>query len=298
MSKSQLTTFQVSEGQAGQRLDNFLFTRLKNTPKTHIYRMIRKGSIRVNKKRAKCQTPLLDGDAVSLPFLVEDQVAPDLEKLDVTRRLQRNILHQTDDWLVLNKPAGVVSQPGGRHAFAVSDYLSSALKCSLLPVHRLDRGTSGVMLFAKNARWAKILQEALADPRTQKIYQALCYHAWTGGDKSFKMHLEKQDRKMKVVDHGLLAVTSVKPVQVNSEFSHLEVSITTGRMHQIRVCLAHLGHPLLGDRLYGVGEFNEFWQSPWPFLHANKLSIIIEGQQYEFIAPLTLEKEKCLKTIF
>ena len=293
---AEVTKFEVTAGEQGQRLDNFLLSRVREVPKAHLYRMIRKGSIRVNGKRARVVAGLVSGDVVSLPFL-QDLPAKQVEiNADMLLKVKRAVLLEHDDFIVLNKPVGMVCQPGDGFTYGIADCLFKILGKRVYPLHRLDRGTSGVLMLAKSTVAARDLQLALQS--AQKIYLTIVHGRWQNMEQVYRMQLEKLDRKVIISDQGKWAVSEFYPLYVTDQFSHMQVKISTGRMHQIRVMLSELGHPVIGDALYGEKGSCLGWSKQSPFLHASELKFNYKGDDLFFQAPLTEEQQRCLHTLY
>ena len=279
---------------AGQRLDNFLIRQLKGVPKTHVYRIIRSGEVRVNKGRAQADTRVETGDVVRLPPVrtserAEQKAVAIAQAQEVSRHgatstvggfapaAEFPILFEDDFLLAIDKPAGVAVHGGSGVSFGVIEQLRMARPESdfLELVHRLDRETSGVLLIAKRRMALKLLQEQFRERETDKVYLALVKGAWPANQRVIDKALHKYEapngeRRVKVVanDHpdGLRSVTLVKvrstfpAISPNGAFTLLEVTIKTGRTHQIRVHLADAGHPIAGDDKYGDFELNKALQ--------------------------------------
>jgi 23S rRNA pseudouridine955/2504/2580 synthase len=293
----QATLVTVDEDYAGQRLDNFLIRQLKGVPKTHVYRIIRSGEVRVNKGRAHADTRVEAGDIVRLPPVRTSERAEQKAQamLSVMTEVARHgasstvggyapsrefpILFEDDFLLAIDKPAGVAVHGGSGVSFGVIEQLRMARPEAdfLELVHRLDRETSGILLIAKRRMALKLLQEQFRERETDKVYLALVSGNWPTSQRVIDKALHKYllpngERRVKVVanDHpdAMRSVTLVKvktqiaanPLAPATPFTLLEVTIKTGRTHQIRVHLAEAGHPIAGDDKYGDFELNKALQ--------------------------------------
>ncbi len=298
---NQATRVRVAEDDAGQRLDNFLIRQLKGVPKTHVYRIIRSGEVRINKGRAQADTRVESGDVVRLPPLRTSQRAEQKAQAmaeEVARHGASStvggyapsrefpILFEDDFLLAIDKPAGVAVHGGSGVSFGIIEQLRMARPEAdfLELVHRLDRETSGVLLIAKRRMALKLLQEQFRERETDKIYLALVSGIWPASHRVIDKALHKYllqgrdgtfgagERRVKVVanDHpdAMRSVTLVKvksaiaanPLAPATPFTLLEVTLKTGRTHQIRVHLASEGHPIAGDDKYGDFELNKALQ--------------------------------------
>ena len=278
--RPQVVHLTVDAESAGQRLDNYLIRQLKGVPKTHVYRIIRSGEVRVNKGRAGADTRVQAGDAVRVPPVRQAERA---EKPVPAREFA--VLFEDDHLLAIDKPAGVAVHGGSGLAFGVIEQLRRARPDARLLelVHRLDRETSGVLLIAKKRSALKHLQEQFRDRSTGKTYLALVAGDWPERLKVIDMPLHKYlqgdgERRVRVVDaahpDAMRAVTLVKVRERRDGCSLLEVTIKTGRTHQIRVHLAAQGHPIAGDDKYGDFDWNRRLQKQGlkrMFLHAWRL---------------------------
>ena len=311
------TLVTVDENADGQRLDNFLLRHLKGVPKTHVYRIIRSGEVRVNKGRAQADSRVATGDVVRIPPIrVSDKVEQKAELMAQLPAPAREFpsLFEDDHLIALEKPAGVAVHGGSGVSFGVIEQLRRARPQAkfLELVHRLDRETSGVLLVAKKRSALTQLQDQFRDRETGKTYLALVVGKWPGNKKVLDKPLVKfllpgkdgQDgeRRVRVTakddPDGMKSVTLVKVVQrlerQGAEFTQLEVTIKTGRTHQIRVHLASEGFPIAGDDKYGVFEVNKALQKQGlkrMYLHAWRLQFThpATGERCELHAELPTE---------
>jgi 23S rRNA pseudouridine955/2504/2580 synthase len=281
-------TLTVDEDSAGQRLDNFLMRHLKGVPKTHVYRIIRSGEVRVNKGRASAEQRVEAGDLVRLPPVrVSAQVQAKADAPAPAREFP--VLMEDEAMMAIDKPAGVAVHGGSGVSFGVIEQLRRARPAlaNLELVHRLDRETSGVLLVAKKRSALKNLQDQFRDRETGKTYLALVLGLWPSNKKVIDSPLMKYtipngvgegERRVKVVGkddpNGMRSITLVRVARTVGPYTLLEVTIKTGRTHQIRVHLASQGHPIAGDDKYGDFEHNKLLQKMGlkrMFLHAWQL---------------------------
>lgn len=321
MNAPQVLHLTVDEDAAGQRLDNFLFRHLKGVPKTHVYRIVRSGEVRLNKGRVGAEHKLVAGDVVRVPP-VRVSAEPQPSTTHVPAR-EFPVLFEDDAFLAIHKPAGVAVHGGSGVSSGVIEQLRQArpqARCLEL-VHRLDRETSGVLLIAKKRSALRQLQDQFRERVTGKTYLALVKGVWPVNRKVLDQPLHKYllpdgERRVKVVaaDHpdGMRSVTLVQVVaQVNDPAelqvedllgcSLLAVTIKTGRTHQIRVHLSHAGHVIAGDDKYGDFEWNRALVKAGHkrmFLHAWKLALNhpVSQQAMELQAALPLELRNMLPT--
>ena len=305
----------VDAESAGQRLDNFLIRHLKGVPKTHVYRIIRSGEVRVNKGRAAADTRVADGDVVRVPP-VRVSERPASAQAGAAPAREFPIVLEDEHLIALDKPAGVAVHGGSGVSFGVIEQLRRARAYGqpgglrfLELVHRLDRETSGLLLIAKKRSALKALQDQFRGRETGKTYLALVLGDWPERLKVIDQPLRRYllpsgdgegERRVKVVapddPEGMRSITLVKLRQrlvlpTGDAASLLEVTIKTGRTHQIRVHLAAQGHPIAGDDKYGDFERNKALQKQGlkrMFLHAWRLQFAhpATAQRMELHAPL------------
>ncbi|MGE0114207.1 MAG: RluA family pseudouridine synthase [Steroidobacteraceae bacterium] len=298
-------------GDVGQRLDNYLMRLLKAVPKSHVYRVLRKGEVRVNGKRAKPETRLALGDRVRIPPVrLDEKPAQSKPSVSLQQFITGTILHEDQDLLIINKPAGVAVHGGSGLAFGVIEALRTARPDlpELELVHRLDRDTSGVLLVAKRRAALRELHAALREREMTKRYLALVWGRWELGKKKIELPLltnQKQggERMVRVHPEGQSALSTFVPQQHFGKLATLmAVEIGTGRTHQIRVHAAYAGHPVAGDEKYGNKEGNDALRSfglRRMFLHAHSLEFARPGtgEHFSISAPLSEELNTVLTNL-
>lgn len=290
----------IDGDEAGQRIDNFLLARLKGVPKSMIYRIIRKGEVRVNKGRIKPEYKLAAGDSIRIPPVrvaekEEHAVSPKLEKVSA---LAECILYEDEHVMLINKPSGTAVHGGSGLSFGVIEGLRALRPEArfLELVHRLDRDTSGVLLIAKKRSALRSLHEQLRLKQMQKDYLALVRGQWQSHTKVvqaplLKNILQSGERVVKVSSEGKPSETRFK-VEERFEFATLvKASPVTGRTHQIRVHTLHAGHPIAFDDRYGDRDFDTQLASTKLnrlFLHASSLTFIhpSTGEKMRIEAPM------------
>lgn len=289
----------VVEDDAGQRLDNFLFRNLKGVPKGHVYRLLRTGQIRVNSRRSKPDYRLQAGDELRLPPVRQGEAQSAGQPSGRERTaLKAAIIHEDAHLLILDKPAGMAVHGGSGQSLGVIEALRALqpAHASLELVHRLDRETSGCLLIAKKRSTLRALHAAIREGRIEKRYLALVAGRWEGGERVVSAALEKNrlqggERMVKVAAGGKPAESHFRPVSRFRRATLVEVTIPTGRTHQIRVHAAHIGHPIVGDDKYGDREVNKYFRSlglKRMFLHAHSLGFVhpATGEPVAASAPL------------
>lgn len=288
----------IDESHVGQRIDNFLVFQLKGVPHSRIYRALRKGEVRVNKGRIQATYRLQLGDAVRLPPLRVPETTVSKPSLKLMTCLAESVIFENNDLIVLNKPAGLAVHAG------------SDVQCGLIEafrqmrpdikdlslVHRLDRDTSGCLVLAKNRVTLLALQTLQKDQEIEKTYVLRVKGVWPLGRQHVKLSLTKNkllggERMVVADDEGKPSETIFEPIRLIEDTTLLHARLITGRTHQIRVHVAHLGYPIIGDDKYGDRAFNKEFarknKSNRLFLHAEKLAFTLPGQQkLTFTAPV------------
>lgn len=284
----------------GQRIDNYLLRLAKGVPKSHVYRIVRSGEVRVNKSRVSADHRLNAGDEVRVPPLrvaaADEVVQPHATALDVP------ILYEDDDLIAVDKPSGLAAHGGSGIAFGLIERLRAARPNQpfLELAHRLDRETSGVLLLAKTRRALVSLHEQMREGAVDKRYLALVAGDWVNDRQHVRLALTKYinhsgERRVAVDEEGMASHTVFVLRKRYGNFSLLEADLRTGRTHQIRVHLAHLGYPIVGDDKYGDFDLNrranrgEFGaRFGRMFLHSNLACFVHPGDQrkIELEAPL------------
>lgn len=318
VASGQVSTIEIDEHSAGQRIDNFLLRVCKGVPKSHIYRILRSGEVRVNKGRIDAQYRLAYGDVVRVPPVRVAAADRARAEQPVVPAADFEILFEDDALIALNKPAGVAVHGGSGVAFGVIEQMRQARPRAkfLELVHRLDRETSGVLMLAKKRSALVGLHEQIRENRLDKRYYACVRGDWPaewGRRRAVKAPLFKYttpdgERRVRVQDDGLPSHTVFNLVERWREpatpgYALVEAELKTGRTHQIRVHLAHLGLPIVGDAKYGDFALNKALARSGAvpslkrmFLHAFRLRLShpLTGEPLEFEAPLPDECRRFL----
>ncbi len=301
LGKISVTRHQVGEEADGQRLDNYLLKLLKGVPKSHIYRIVRSGEVRVNRGRAGPDHRLQPGDELRLPPVRVAERSVMRRVVPANAELERAVLFEDEYLLAINKPAGLAVHGGSGVSFGVIEQLRAMRPQAkfLELVHRLDRDTSGVLLLAKKRSALTRLHAELRAGRVEKQYLALVKGKWRDQKRHVRLNLHKYllpsgERRVSVNAGGRESHTIFKLKQAWPQFSLLQAELKTGRTHQIRVHLAHLGFPIAGDDKYGDFNFNkQLARSKFKrmFLHASNVGFIhpVTGNRVEIEAPLPKE---------
>jgi len=304
----------VDENHAGQRIDNFLMRELKDVPRSYVYRILRKGEVRVNKKRIKPLYKLKNGDYVRIPpvYLPEkqdQQKTPD----SLLKKLEAAIIFEDSDLIFINKPSGMAVHGGSGIRYGlIESFRQLRPELSFVElVHRLDKETSGIVMLAKKRETLLSLHSMMKNGGFDKFYQTLVIGRWQGGPRTIKNRLQrKQGRQQKVkvlasdnASEGKESVSIFSPLKYYDHYSLLKVELLTGRMHQIRTQLADLEHPVLGDSQYGNFAKNREAKKEIGlkrlFLHAYHIRFTLQnsGKNYDCKIPLADDLKKVIDQI-
>jgi 23S rRNA pseudouridine955/2504/2580 synthase len=315
VSKAAITWVEVDEQGEAQRIDNYLLKILKGVPKSHIYRILRSGEVRVNSGRVDATYRLEIGDKLRIPPIrvAEPSIKPSTKLPAGKARLMERVIYEDEAIIVLNKRAGMAVHGGSGVSLGVIEQLRLELPQQkfLELAHRLDRETSGVLLLAKKRAALVALHEMMRpdaeDKRMEKHYLVLVAGQWKNKTQHVKLALEKNvtedgERRVHVQEGGMAAHTIFRLKQHYGDFTLLEAELKTGRTHQIRVHLSHLGFPIAGDDKYGDFELNRQLMRNGlkrMFLHAWRVSLLhpVSGEMLNLEAPLPAELEKYLNKI-
>ncbi len=284
----------------GQRLDNFIMSRLKGVPKSRIYRLVRKGEVRINKKRAKPESRVHTGDIVRLPPLRMAAALPPLRPSEnLVHLLRSNILFENNDLLVINKPQGIAVHGGSGLKIGVIEAMrwikSEAEEGSefLELVHRIDKDTTGCLVIAKNAIILKALQNEFKARNVSKVYHALVHGRWPDeiihvNAPLLKREVKAGEKVVTVDDEGKASETDIKVLQRFRNATLIEASPLTGRTHQIRVHCQYAGHPIIGDSKYTSATASAFPEVRNLCLHAAAISFTVldTDARFSFSAPM------------
>ncbi len=299
----------IGSEKAGQRVDNFLFSAVKGVPKTRIYRALRKGEVRVNKKRVKAEYRLQEDDMLRIPpFRVGEAKQPMHIGPRVLALLADNVLYEDDGLLVVNKPAGMAVHGGTGSNVGVIEALRQLYpQAKMLELaHRLDKGTSGCLVIAKKSSILKELHHLFREHLVEKRYWALVKGKWQGKAQVVtaplrKSELGKGERIVRVDKQGRSALTHIRPLQKFKQASLVEASPQSGRTHQIRVHCTEIGYPIACDDKYGDAGFNRAMRDKGlhrMFLHAHDLAFeLTGGKKIKVEAPLPKELEKIIAAL-
>ena len=302
LSKVAVKLLDIGTETEGQRVDNFLLRHCKGVPKSHIYRILRSGEVRVNSARVDATYRLQCGDRVRIPplRLGAKTAAPKPPKIDLP------LLYEDEGLLAINKPAGVAVHGGSGISHGVIEQLRAARPGAkfLELVHRLDRDTSGLLLLARKRSVLTAMHALIRAGRIDKRYLVLVHGHWRHGRKEVRLGLQRYvtgsgERRVSVDAEGRESHTVFELRRHYGAYSLLQAQLKTGRTHQIRVQLAHLGYPIVGDDKYGDFELNKRLTKQGMrrmFLHAWKLAFVhpASGERLKLEAPLPSELEAFL----
>jgi len=303
---SQVQWLDIGPEADGQRIDNYLLKTLKGVPKSYIYRILRKGEVRVNKKRIKPDYRLQDGDQLRLPPVRVAERDETLPSEGVLQRVAAQVIYEDADLMVVNKPCGLAVHGGSGVSYGLIEALRALYpqEQGLELVHRLDRDTSGCILIAKKRSALTALHEQVRQNQMEKVYLCLVQGQWPKRRTRVELPLLKNtlssgERMVRVDPTGKYALSRMAIEAGYRDATLLRVTIETGRTHQIRVHTAHLGHPIAGDPKYGDEGFNKAMKALGlrrMFLHAHSLSFTQPqtGQRLTLSAPLDAELEGVL----
>lgn len=282
---SKVRFIDIEADREGQRIDNFLASQLKGVPKSRIYRILRKGEVRVNKARVKPEYKLCTGDVVRVPPVrlpeAKETAKPSQQLADL---IEASILYEDKKLIIVNKPSGLAVHGGSGINLGLIETMRQIRPQdkSLELVHRLDRDTSGCIMIAKRRSMLRYLHEQLREGRVQKIYNALVHGRWPNRKKEVNAPLKKNElqsgeRMVRVDPEGKASRTQFRVLNRYSDCTLVEAKPITGRTHQIRVHAQHAGHGLVGDPKYGNDDFNKLMKAKGfnrLFLHAAALELL------------------------
>jgi 23S rRNA pseudouridine955/2504/2580 synthase len=309
--RPQVRFYTIDSDEAGQRIDNYLLKTLKGVPKSMIYRLLRKGEIRVNKKRTKPEYKIVGDDLVRVaPIRISENTNTVSTKLNIVANLEKHILFEDELFIVLNKPSGMAVHGGSGLSFGVIEALRALRPQSkmLELVHRLDRDTSGCLVIAKKRSALRFLHEQLRNKQVQKFYHALVKGSWstklTKVTEGLKKNELKSGERIVVVDNvnGKESETRFKVLQNYHGATLVRAFPVTGRTHQIRVHCFCKGHPIACDDKYGHEDFTDEMKKHGLdrlFLHAASIEFMHPRteQKIKIEAPLEPRLEKALKKL-
>ncbi len=312
INKGKVSQLSISETQSGQRIDNFLLKHLKGVPKSHIYRLLRSGQVRVNSGRKKPHYKLQTDDIIRLPPVRISEEQDSQVPESVMQTLKDAIIFENDDIIAINKPSGIAVHKGSGLRFGVIEaFRQIAPEQTLELVHRLDRETSGCLLLAKNRQILALLHELLRHEKTvhiEKTYIALLDGQWPYASKTINMGISKIKRGgehiMQADESGDRAISHFEPLEIveldnTNKCSLMKITIETGRTHQIRVHAQYSGFSIIGDSKYGNKIANRYFRKlglKRLFLHAKQLYLPL-ADPITINAPLSHDLELLLNKL-
>lgn len=296
---------EIGKNDAGQRLDKFLTKRFKNLPQSLMYKYIRKKCIKINGKKCDIDTRLNEGDV--LTFYIKEEFFEEVqeEQYDFLKAPSKlDIIYEDENIMLLNKKPGLIVHPDENYHFdsligRIQHYLydkgeyDPADERAFAPalVNRIDRNTGGIVIAAKTAAALRILNQKLKDRELEKLYLCTAVGIFDKKEDILTAYLEKNEKQNRVyisdkpTPNGKPIKTGYRVLAEKDGFSLLEVRLYTGRTHQIRAHMAHIGHPLLGDGKYGKNEINRRMGYKWQALYSYKLSFCFtaDGGELEYL---------------
>jgi 23S rRNA pseudouridine955/2504/2580 synthase len=305
LSKVSVQLVEIGSETSGQRVDNFLMRECKGVPKSHIYRILRSGEVRVNSGRVDATYKLRHGDRVRIPPLrLGAKAAPSKPPA-----FELPLIYEDEGLIAANKPAGLAVHGGSGISYGVIEQLRLARPTAkfLELVHRLDRDTSGLLLLAKKRAVLTAMHELTRSGQMEKRYLVLVHGQWPAGKQHVNLRLQRYvtgagERRVRVDEDGRESHTVFELKRACGAYSLLQAQLKTGRTHQIRVHLAQLGFPIAGDDKYGDFELNKRLAKQGlkrMFLHAWKLAFLhpLDGETLKLEAPLPRELENFISTL-
>ena len=308
MAKTSAITHEISINENGRRLDNFLTGLLKNVPKSFIYRIIRRGEVRVNGSRARPDRKLVTADRIRIPPMTLVEQGEQLIGAQKLEQISRSIIFENDSTIVINKPAGFAVHAGSGLLFGVIDVVRRLRPNNpeIELVHRLDRDTSGCLLLAKNYPSLRHLQNQIADPNSAKTYLSLLCGELAEPTLNVDIRLATiriaGEKKTVAASDGKHAHTSFTTLERFSGMTLVQARITTGRTHQIRAHAAAIGNPVVGDKKYAAAEQQALARNLGlrrMFLHASSITIETSPNEasVQIEAPLSADLEEVLRAL-
>jgi 23S rRNA pseudouridine955/2504/2580 synthase len=282
----------IGQANSGQRLDNFLMSQIKNIPKSHVYKLIRTGQVRINSSRSKPSTKIKIDDVVRIPpYRATEELKPTISK-EILKKTADNIIYENDEVIVFNKPSSFAVHSGTNIGYGLIDILrmvrSDCQRIDLL--HRLDKDTSGCIVITKKLSSLRLLQNQLINNDLEKKYICLVNGLWDKKIKNSEVELTRNNKSSK-------ATSKFKILKHYKNSTLLEVNIITGKHHQIRKQCSILGHPLIGDERYGNNDINKVYKKNGLnriFLHSYSVKFYLEKEK-TIVCPMPKDLENFLK---
>ena len=282
----------IGQANSGQRLDNFLMSQIKNIPKSHVYKLIRTGQVRINSSRSKPSTKIKIDDVVRIPpYKATEELKPTISK-EILKKTADNIIYENDEVIVFNKPSSFAVHSGTNIGYGLIDILrmvrSDCQRIDLL--HRLDKDTSGCIVITKTLSSLRLLQNQLINNDLEKKYICLVNGLWDKKIKNSEVELIRNNKSSK-------ATSKFKILKYYKNSTLLEVNIITGKHHQIRKQCSILGHPVIGDERYGNNDINKVYKKNGLnriFLHSYSVKFYLEKEK-TIVCPMPKDLENFLK---